>query len=433
MSSFKALAALAALAALGTRAQEIAPEVLLLSRIRDHVRRELAHLPNYTCLETVQRFHKANGPKETMKAFDMVSLEVLYVDHKELYSSPGDRRFENDDPSKFIGSGMMGNGMFATFLRSLFENYQAVFTYHGEEEVAGHGSTRYDFRVPVMASAYKITVAGVSGTAGMKGSFWADPDTLDLLQLEIHADDIPYGLPVMEVNTTVTYGRVRVGAAEVMLPQTSILHMVGMTFDEERNFLEFTHCRAFEAESTLDFGTAAADAPKSAAPLNPRIKPGPMLPKGLDVTLALTTPITQQDTVGALIGAKVVGNVHYKGQVIVPDGARVNGRIRRLERNSGTSFFVVGLEFTGIEAGGALLGFYADLQNIDRTPGIERLLIGSNTKTADPANDARRYQTETETTFLSNLPGVGTFFVAGPRFHLPLGLKMVWKTRALAP
>jgi hypothetical protein len=133
------------------------------------------------------------------------------------------------------------------------------------------------------------------------------------------------------------------------------------------------------------------------------MKPGQRLPKGLEVTLALTTPITQQDAVGALIGAKVVGNVHYKGKVIVPDGAQVYGRIRRLERDSGSSYFLVELEFIGIETGGAPLGFYADLQNIGRTPGIE-------------------------TKSLSKLPGVGTFFVAGPSFELPQGLKMVWKT-----
>jgi hypothetical protein len=414
MSSFKALAAWAALATLAAGSQDIAPEVLLFSRIRDHVRLELAHLPNYTCLETVQRFRKANGPKQTMKAFDTVRLEVLYLGDKELYSSPGDRRFEDDNPSKFIGVGMMGNGMFATWLKTLFVNNQAMFTYQGEEDVAGHRSTRYDFRVPVRASGYTLTVAGVSGMAGMKGSFWADPHTLDLLRLEIHADDIPYGLPVMAVKTTVTYARVRVGAAEVMLPQTSIQHMVGMTFDEEQNFLEFTHCRAFETESTLTFGPPSDTSPGPPAD-PPKLKPGPMLPKSLDVTLALATPITQQDAVGALIGAKVVGNVRYKGKVLVPDGAQVNGRIRRLERELGTSYFVVGLEFTGIETGGALLGFYADLQNIDRTPGIEWLLISSKTNT-------------TETRTLGKLPGVGTFFVAGPSFHLPQGLKMVWKT-----
>src|SRR6202035_3745851 len=97
MSSFKAFAAWAALAALAARQQDVAPELLLLSRIRDHVRQELAHLPNYTCLETVQRFRKANGPKETMKAFDML-----------------------------------------------------------RQELEGHRSTRYDFRVPVRASGYTI-------------------------------------------------------------------------------------------------------------------------------------------------------------------------------------------------------------------------------------------------------------------------------------
>ena len=47
-------------------AQGLAPEVLLLSRIKRHLREELAHVPNYTCLETISRFR--DDPKSPLQS-----------------------------------------------------------------------------------------------------------------------------------------------------------------------------------------------------------------------------------------------------------------------------------------------------------------------------------------------------------------------------
>ena len=74
-----ALFALAAIAPLVAPAQDIAPEVLLLSRIRDHVREELAHLPNYTCTETMQRFRKKSGARETLRNCYEITLPLQNV------------------------------------------------------------------------------------------------------------------------------------------------------------------------------------------------------------------------------------------------------------------------------------------------------------------------------------------------------------------
>jgi hypothetical protein len=41
--------------------QDIAPDVRLLTRIKAHLREELSQIPNYTCLETIERFHKEPG------------------------------------------------------------------------------------------------------------------------------------------------------------------------------------------------------------------------------------------------------------------------------------------------------------------------------------------------------------------------------------
>src|SRR5258707_1312890 len=47
------------LLALSAAAQDLAPETLLLARIKYRVGEELSNLPNYTCLETITRFRKA--------------------------------------------------------------------------------------------------------------------------------------------------------------------------------------------------------------------------------------------------------------------------------------------------------------------------------------------------------------------------------------
>jgi hypothetical protein len=38
--------------------QDLPPEVLLLSRVKRHIKEELRHLPNFSCLETVQREYR---------------------------------------------------------------------------------------------------------------------------------------------------------------------------------------------------------------------------------------------------------------------------------------------------------------------------------------------------------------------------------------
>ena len=123
--------------------QAVAPEVLLLARIKAHLRKELSHLPNYTCLETIDRFQKEyvrparfrSKNKSKMQALDTVRLEVAYSDRREWYGSPGARNFTDDNPAAFIGSGMIGTGAFALTPRNLFIADVATFTYRGEEAV----------------------------------------------------------------------------------------------------------------------------------------------------------------------------------------------------------------------------------------------------------------------------------------------------------
>ncbi len=414
--------------------QDLAPEVLMLARIKAHMRHEIAQMPNFTCVEALERFHKDSGPKSTMRPLDTLQLEVANIGGRELFSWLGDRNFKEDNPAMFIGGGMIGSGVFASHLRSLFVDDNGLFQYRGEVDLAGRRAVCYSFQIPVRTSGYQISLVGASGTVGVKGLFWADPQSQDLIRVEIHADEIPPTLPLVDAITTIDYARMRIGTADVLMPQTGDMHLIEFSGEENRNVVEFTHCRSFNTESSISF-TAADTLTPVTSPAQPVSTPGALetFPGAVLVSIVLTAPITDQATVGQVIEAKVSGDVRYKGHILVPDGSVVRGRVRRLERNSEPeSYFVVALEFNEIQAGSSLLPFYADLQNIERTPGVAWFLSYSTTVSRKTSALVRSsVKVANEQIRLFDLPGVGSFFVRGTHFSLPAGLKMTWKTRAL--
>jgi hypothetical protein len=419
----------------GADAQDLAPEVLLLSRIKLHMRDELSHLTNYTCLQTTARFHKeAASPSNAhpkMGPMDTVLLEVVYSDHREWYGSPGDRNLSEEHPAAFIASGMIGNGIFAMALNNLFLSDLATFTYRGNEALGGRDAIRYDFHWSQLTGGFIISVAEGTGTVGQEGSFWVDPQSLDLIRLEARAIDFPPFLPLIESSFQVAYARMQIGSNNALLAQDGSVYMLKLSGEESYNHLDFTHCRAFSAQSAIQFGESpdpAKPAPANAAPnLSAPGSVTEAVPPFLQVTLELATPVTDKDSVGTLIQAKISGDVIRKNKIVVPDGSPVRGRIRRLERYQTGNEFIVGLEFSEVEVGGVSLRFYADLVRTDRTPGIrpvlssERLVVGSS----------GGVQKMSETITLPDLPGVAQFFVQGKTLSLPKGFRMVWRTRGL--
>ena len=85
-------------------ADVLPPELLLLSRIKAHIRRDAAAAENYACVEVVHRFHKPRGAKAEMRPLDSIRLEVALIGQRELYSSPGGRSFHEGTPSAFTAN-----------------------------------------------------------------------------------------------------------------------------------------------------------------------------------------------------------------------------------------------------------------------------------------------------------------------------------------
>ena len=141
------------------------------------------------------------------------------------------------------------------------------------------------------------------------------------------------------------------------------------------------------------------------------------VPPGLTVAIELWSPVTGGEPVGALIEARVSADVKEKGKVVLPAGAVVRGRIRRLERQEG--YYIVGLEFTDIETETGPARFYANLVDIDkRAKFVLHKVLRS----------PRREMLSEDIYLTRYLPGVASFFVEGAALNLSRGFKSVWKT-----
>ena len=387
-------------------AQLVAPEVLLLARVKAHTRAELARLPNCSCLETVRRSHKDQGAA-AFELRDVLRLEVLYSDGHEYYAFPGEKQFTQSHPSSFTAGGTIGNGHFALFLHEIASERGPSYEYKGRaaEKDGGRVLARWDYRVPLSSSGHVLNLGGGDASVGMTGTFWADPSTYEILRIEMAADEIPSTILVQSSETSIEYAHTTLGGQDYVLPQSAEMRLLKFTGEESRNHIEFTHCRLFTAQSSISFGPSADSAGfAEGSALDKR-----ELPPGLQVVVKVKTAIDGKTAVGTLVEGAVEGNVSSRKRVVIPDGSVVRGRVRRLEDRSG--MWTVSLEFTDVESGEARYRFFADLQGVDGAQGLQRPRDG-------------KWEHE--------LPGVGSFAVEGSRLEIAAGFRMLWKTRAMA-
>jgi hypothetical protein len=316
----------------------------MLERIRIRVAERLAKLPNFTCLETVERSTRAKGGRAQL--LDTIRLEVALVDGQEMFAWPGAQKFEHKDLRELV-SGTISNGQFAMLAQSVFLTGAATFTFKGEELADRRPVNRFEYVVPVALSGYRLRSAGQEAIVGYHGGFITDAATSDLVSLEVIADDIPPSLEISKAATAMNYQEVRLGEANYLLPLSSGLMLTDMVGREHRNHMEFNRCKQYLGESVIRFG----DAPESTVGAS---EPTPLeeisLPEGVSFTVRLDQDIeTRSAAIGDPVRGVVDRDVKKKdGKVIIPRGATVLGRISRLELSS-PEVTVLGVQLLRVE------------------------------------------------------------------------------------
>ncbi len=113
-------------------AQELSPESLMLARIKVRMAENLKRLPNYTCLQTIERSTRSSATQR-YRPMDILRMEVALVGGKELFAWPGEQNFQEREFREIATSGAMGNGNFALHARSVFLSNVPTFKYAGRE------------------------------------------------------------------------------------------------------------------------------------------------------------------------------------------------------------------------------------------------------------------------------------------------------------
>ncbi len=305
--------------------QELPADVLLLAKIKVQMAENLKRLPNYTCGQTIERFLRL--PKERrLKPLDIVRLEVALVDGNELYGWPGSNRISESELSDLVG-GTIGNGDFGLLARSIFLGSGVSFTYRGQVSLNGNPAILYDYRVPLLSSGYHIKVGANEALVAYHGSVWVAPETLDLLRLELAADDIPEYLGLAASTKALGYERTRIGGSDFLLPNSAELNMLEFSGLENRNRTRFNNCRQYSGESVLSFAEPPSDAPAETKPASREID----LPGDFKVHLSLMTPIdSATSAVGDEVWLRLEQTLKTGRQAIAPKGAILTGRILKL-------------------------------------------------------------------------------------------------------
>lgn len=406
------------------QAPQANPQLALSSEIRQRMAANLATLPNYTCLETIDRTVRRKAAKKLLFR-DRIHIEVAFIEGGEMFSWPGAASFEPDLRQKLPEAGASGAGAFGGWTRNLFGPSGPSFVRAGECMVEGRRGVGYNFSVPVLSSNYAFEFGSHKAILPYSGSVCVDPDAFEIMLLEIRAEQTPP--PVAAMSETIHYARTRIGAADFLLPQDHELTVTDLEGKENRNLTRFTACREYTTESSISFDT------ERTAPTVPRAKVEELhVPAGISLDLKLETPIAfEESAVGDPIAARLNRAVNSPG-VSIPKGATVSGRIRGLEQYfEPENYFIVSLEFSSLTFGGKRALFRAELVGPRLREDRRLELRGMPTESgiSAPASLSAPAGLDIE----DSSPGTGAFRVREGRLRLSRGLRMIWKTQSGKP
>ena len=110
-----------------------------------------------------------------------------------------------------------------------------------------------------MNAGLVVQSGGSTGRAGLQGTFWVDPQTLDLVRIEEQAVDLPPILLMRDLTTSINYARTRIGSSDPLLPQSAQTVVTGFDGAQRKNVIEFAGCREYVSESVIHFGPVVSD------------------------------------------------------------------------------------------------------------------------------------------------------------------------------
>lgn len=318
-------------------------DILRLARIKNAIKRHLESMPNYTCLQTVERYQQyPNARRESL--VDVLRLEVAFVSGREMFGWPGSTSFEDGELRELITTGAFSTGGFVLHARAIFLGDGTSFRGMGSEVLDGVPAWRYDYDTAQFRSGYQIRnpTRGISARVAYHGSIWARKDNLELIRITIDADEIPLEIEIEHATDRLEYQMARIGSNEALLPLRSEIRITDNKGRLAINKTRLSRCKQYSGESTLSFDDVSeADAEAS------KVRRELIFDPHTELELALDQGLNHGEmAVGDAIQATLHRDVKNGKTVIAQKGAIAKGRILRLEHQEGIeSYYNITLQF----------------------------------------------------------------------------------------
>ena len=410
--------------------QALAPEILALSRASRQVRQTVAALANCACLQSMTRSRVSKKGKAAENDRDTLQIEVTMIGKREWFSWPGREDAFVENPGELVGYGLISTGQFTSDLKTVFLDGFAGTHFRGATTLEGRPALKFDYSVSSVFTHYSLEIQGASTLAGMKGSFWIDAKTAELLALSSEATEIPPDFEIRSARTEVIYAPMYLNGDRVVLPQTASIVMEERTGAVSRNHVEFSHCHAYSSASSIVFDDAGSPAAAPETPPPRDSRPRQPIPGRLSLPLRLRTRFTAHTAIGERFSATVDADVRSHGKTIVKKGAEVSGRVRWIEATKCPmpclAVAIELLEVMGAE--GTSYPVYASLRQVEPESEVTLDITRVSQKDETMAFGGQQSQTSMRTIRIPEIPGVGSFFVVAPRLTTPPDMLMIWTT-----
>jgi hypothetical protein len=149
-----------------------------LEQIKQHATEDLASVPNYVCVDSIERSLWTPGAHE-FRRLDRVHAELAHIAGADRFAWIGNSAFQSRNPTAMIGYGASFGGDFSDNRALIFKNSQTEISYTGRVAIDGRPALRFEFDHP--RGGLGVRNGNESGWTAARGSFWIEPDTLDLL------------------------------------------------------------------------------------------------------------------------------------------------------------------------------------------------------------------------------------------------------------
>ncbi len=224
---------------------------MLIERARRIALSYTDNLPNFICTQTNRVFKSGNG--YDWRLIREAATEVQFVDGRESYRNVT----VNGRRSKKNFREIASWGDFGSSLYGLFRSEAgAVFTRSGDDVIGGRDVAVFSMEVVNRRYGFHFSLRDRKKrpiNVGFRGLVSIDKAMGRVLRYDAREMlGIPPGYPLQQASRSLNYDYVPIGGKEYLLPVRS-RWVKRYPRKIERDDIEWTNCRKFGAESTVDF------------------------------------------------------------------------------------------------------------------------------------------------------------------------------------